>query len=113
MLLGLRLARYRDAVRQQLHFSYDDPECPTSLLEVMELQLDKFKAAEETLSVMATDSATGEPSAQVKAGSSGKSGSAKAKREDSSSRYSGTSWGSCYLCGKPGHQKARCSDRGK
>ena len=45
MLLGLRPARYRDAVRQQLHFSYDDVDCPTSLMEVMELKLDKSEAA--------------------------------------------------------------------
>ena len=113
MLLGLSPARYRDAVRLQLQFLYGGLECPTSLLEGMELQLDKFEAREETLSVMACDRIIGEPSDQAKAGSSGKGGSAKAKREGSSSGDSGTSWGSCYLCGKPGHHTARCPDRGK
>ena len=36
MLLGLRPARYYDADR------------PTSLMDMMELQLDKFEASEET-----------------------------------------------------------------
>ena len=36
MLLGLRPARYHDADR------------PTSLMDMMELQLDKFEASEET-----------------------------------------------------------------
>jgi len=42
MLLGLRTARCRDAVWQELQFSYDDADCPTLLIEVMVLQLDKF-----------------------------------------------------------------------
>ena len=40
ILLGLKPARYRDAVRLQLQFSFDDAECPTSLMGVRELQLD-------------------------------------------------------------------------
>ena len=82
MLLGLRPARYRDAVRLQLQFLYDDAECPTSFLEVMELELEKFEAAEETLGVMAFDRAMGELSDRTMASSSGKGGSAKAKLGD-------------------------------
>ena len=92
MLLGLRTARCRDAVWQELQFSYDDADCPTLLIEVMVLQLDKFEAAKEVLGVMVTDSAK----ARAKAGSSGKGDSAKAKSENSLSEDSGTSWGSCY-----------------
>ena len=62
---GRLVVRYRDAVRLQLQFAYYDPECPTSLLEVMELQLDKFEAAEENLGMMAFDRAMDKPSARA------------------------------------------------
>ena len=91
MLLGLRLARNRDAVRQQLQYSYDGADCPTSLMEVMELQLDKFEVEEETLGVMAIERVMGKPSARATVSSFGKGGSAKAKHEDSSLGDSGTS----------------------
>ena len=66
MLLGLRPARSCDAIRQQLQFSYDDVDCPTTLMEVMELQFDKFEAAEETLGVKTFERTMGEPSVQEK-----------------------------------------------
>ena len=75
-LLGLRPARYRDAVRLRLHISCDDVDYPTSLMEVMELQLDILEAVEETLGAMVTDRVTGELSARAKAGSSGEGCSA-------------------------------------
>jgi len=78
MLLGLRTARCRDAVWQELQFSYDDADCPTLLIEVMVLQLDKFEAAEEVLGVMATDRSTGEPGSS--GGRSGAPGSAESSK---------------------------------
>ena len=63
--------------------------------------------------MMVTVRANSMSNAWAKAGSSGKGGSPEAKGKNSPSESSGSSWGSCYQCGKPYDQWVRCSDKDK
>ena len=51
LLQGMKPARFRDAVKQQLAWEDGGSDPPSKLMAIMDAQLDKFEAAEETLEV--------------------------------------------------------------
>ena len=51
LLQGMKPARFRDAVKQQLAWEDGDSDPPSKLMAIMDAQLDEFEAAEEILEV--------------------------------------------------------------
>ena len=51
LLQGMKPARFRDAVKQQLAWEDGDSNSPSKLKAIMDAQLDEFEAAEEILGV--------------------------------------------------------------
>ena len=61
LLQGMKPARFRDAVKLQLAWEDGDPDSLSTLLAIMDAQLDKFEAAEEILGVVISNTGSNNP----------------------------------------------------
>ena len=60
LLQGIKPARFKDAVKQQLAWKYGDSYSPSKLTAVMDAQLDKFET-EEILGVRISNAVSDKP----------------------------------------------------
>ena len=110
-------APFGDAVKQQLVGEDGGSESSSKLMAIMDVQLDKFEAAEEVLGVRISNAVSDKPKDRRQGKGVGRVGKETAgKRNESKSRVNcddgvKTFWGTCFVCGEQGHKKDRCSTR--
>ena len=117
LLQGMKLARFRDVVKQQLAWEDGGSDSPSKLMATMGAQLDKFEAAEEILGVRISHAVSDKPKDKRQSKDVGRARTKTAgKRNGSKSHVNGddgvkTCWGTCFVCGEQGHKKDRCPTR--
>ena len=90
LLQGMKPARFRDAVKLQLAWEGEDSDSPKKLMAIMNTQLDKFKAAEETLGVRINNMVSDKPKDKRQGKDIGRVGKETAsKRNGSTTRVNG------------------------
>ena len=117
LLQGMKPARFRDALKQQLAWEDGDSDFLSKLMAIMDAQLDKFEAAEEILEVRISYTMSDKPKDKGQGKNVGRVGKETAVNiYRSKSRMNGddgvkTFWGACFVCGEQDLKKDRCPTR--
>ena len=112
LLQGMKPVRFRDAVKLQLAWEDGDSDSPSTLMVIMDAQLDKIEAAEEVLGVRISNTVSDKPKDRRQSKDVGQVGKETAgKINGRKSRVNGddgvkTFWGTCFVCGEQGHRRA-------
>ena len=117
LLQGVKPARFRDAVKQQLAWEDEDPRSPSKLTAITDAQLDKFEAAEEIRRARISSTVLDKPKDKRQSKDVGRVGKETVcKGNRSKPRVNGddgvkTFWGTFFVFGEQGHKKGRYPTR--